>query len=126
MYFLKFDLNLQQTPKSCTVHVQVLLIILMVSVVITDTKLFEMVYRPAGVVSGSCYFLIFITAILCCFQMGYANTKQTGAGIHTRLYSRAFIIDDGRQRVVFVTADVGMVSQRLRLEVKKHATFNPT
>lgn len=51
--------------------------------------------------------------------MGYANTKQTGAGIHTRLYSRAFIIDDGRQRVVFVTADVGMVSQRLRLEVKK-------
>lgn len=58
--------------------------------------------------------------------MGYANTKQTGAGIHTRLYSRAFIIDDGRQRVVFVTADVGMVSQRLRLEVKKKATFNPT
>ncbi|XP_003961257.1 neutral ceramidase [Takifugu rubripes] len=49
--------------------------------------------------------------------MGYANTKQTGAGIHTRLYSRAFIIDDGRKRVVFVTADVGMVSQRLRLEV---------
>lgn len=50
--------------------------------------------------------------------MGYANTKQTGAGIHTRLYSRAFIIDDGKKRVVFVTADVGMVSQRLRLEVK--------
>lgn len=70
--------------------------------------------------------LIFKTAILCCFQMGYANTKQTGAGIHTRLYSRAFIIDDGRRRVVFVTADVGMVSQRLRLEVKKHSTFNAT
>lgn len=67
-----------------------------------------------------------MTAILFCFQMGYANTKQTGAGIHTRLYSRAFIIDDGRQRVVFVTADVGMVSQRLRLEVKKHATFKST
>lgn len=50
--------------------------------------------------------------------MGYANTKQTGAGIHTRLYSRAFIVDDGRQRVLFVTADVGMVSQRLRLEVR--------
>lgn len=55
--------------------------------------------------------------------MGYANTKQTGAGIHTRLYSRAFIIDDGRQRVMFVTADVGMVSQRLRLEVKKKLHF---
>ncbi|XP_056153365.1 neutral ceramidase [Lampris incognitus] len=51
--------------------------------------------------------------------MGYANLEQTAAGIHTRLYSRAFIIDDGRKRVVFVTADIGMVSQRLRLEVLK-------
>ncbi|KAK5850381.1 hypothetical protein PBY51_001265 [Eleginops maclovinus] len=49
--------------------------------------------------------------------MGYANPQQTAAGIHTRLYSRAFIIDDGRRRVVFVTVDVGMISQRLRLEV---------
>ncbi|XP_075996229.1 neutral ceramidase [Genypterus blacodes] len=49
--------------------------------------------------------------------MGYANPQQTAAGIHTRLYSRAFIIDDGRRRVVFVTADIGMMSQRLRLEV---------
>lgn len=53
--------------------------------------------------------------------MGYANPQQTAAGIHTRLYSRAFIIDDGRQRVVFVTVDIGMVSQRLRLEVNAHA-----
>ncbi|CAJ1081332.1 neutral ceramidase [Xyrichtys novacula] len=49
--------------------------------------------------------------------MGYANSQQNAAGIHTRLFSRAFIIDDGRRRVVFVTADVGMISQRLRLEV---------
>ncbi|XP_029384198.1 neutral ceramidase [Echeneis naucrates] len=49
--------------------------------------------------------------------MGYANPQQTAAGIHTRLYSRAFIIDDGKRRVVFVTVDVGMISQRLRLEV---------
>ncbi|CAK6983558.1 neutral ceramidase, partial [Scomber scombrus] len=49
--------------------------------------------------------------------MGYANPSQTAAGIHTRLFSRAFIVDDGRQRVVFITADVGMISQRLRLEV---------
>ncbi|KAF7641205.1 hypothetical protein LDENG_00289030, partial [Lucifuga dentata] len=48
--------------------------------------------------------------------MGYANPQQTAAGIHTRLYSRAFIIDDGRRRVVFVTVDVGMISQRVRLE----------
>ncbi|XP_070847179.1 neutral ceramidase [Chaetodon trifascialis] len=49
--------------------------------------------------------------------MGYANPEQTAAGIHTRLYSRAFIMDDGKKRVAFVTADIGMVSQRLRLEV---------
>ncbi|XP_056627837.1 neutral ceramidase [Triplophysa dalaica] len=49
--------------------------------------------------------------------MGYANTDQTARGLHTRLFSRAFIVDDGSKRVLFVTADVGMVSQRLRLEV---------
>lgn len=49
--------------------------------------------------------------------MGYANTEQTARGIHTRLFSRAFIVDDGNKRVLFVTADIGMVSQRLRLEV---------
>ncbi|XP_076856751.1 neutral ceramidase-like isoform X2 [Brachyhypopomus gauderio] len=51
--------------------------------------------------------------------MGYANPKQTAAGIHTRLFSRAFIVDDGSQRVVFVSAEIGMMSQRLRLEVLK-------
>ncbi|KAL4640092.1 neutral ceramidase [Arapaima gigas] len=51
--------------------------------------------------------------------MGYANPDQTAGGIHTRLYSRAFIVDDGSKRVVFVSADIGMVSQRLRLEVMK-------
>ncbi|KAM3591500.1 uncharacterized protein V6R79_002795 [Siganus canaliculatus] len=50
-------------------------------------------------------------------MMGYANPQQTAAGIHTRLYSRAFIIKDGEKTVVFVTVDIGMVSQRLRLEV---------
>uniref|UniRef100_A0AAY4D4W9 Neutral ceramidase n=1 Tax=Denticeps clupeoides TaxID=299321 RepID=A0AAY4D4W9_9TELE len=49
--------------------------------------------------------------------MGYANLDQTAGGIHMRLYSRAFIVDDGSKRVLFVSADIGMVSQRLRLEV---------
>ena len=50
-------------------------------------------------------------------QMGYATPDQTAGGLHFRLYSRAFIVDDGSKRVVFVTADIGMASQRLRLEV---------
>lgn len=54
------------------------------------------------------------------FQMGYANPKQVGGGLLTRLYSRAFIVAelDDSKRVVFVSADIGMVSQRLRLEVR--------
>lgn len=55
--------------------------------------------------------------------MGYANPQQTAAGIHTRLYSRAFIVDDRQRRVVFVTVDVGMISQRLRLEVETQTVY---
>lgn len=53
------------------------------------------------------------------FQMGYANPSQVGGGLLMRLYSRAFIVAelDDAKRVVFVSADIGMVSQRLRLEV---------
>ncbi|NWR89734.1 ASAH2 ceramidase, partial [Furnarius figulus] len=53
--------------------------------------------------------------------MGYANPDQVGGGLLTHLYSRAFIVadlDDSR-RVVFVSADIGMMSQRVRMEVLK-------
>lgn len=51
--------------------------------------------------------------------MGYSKTGQYARGILTRLYSRAFIMaePDGSNRLVFVSIDIGMVSQRLRLEV---------
>lgn len=51
--------------------------------------------------------------------MGYGKTGQNAQGILTRLYSRAFIMaePDGSNRVVFVSVEIGMVSQRLRLEV---------
>ena len=51
------------------------------------------------------------------FQMGYADFKQLNEGIHTRLYSRAFIIDDTERRLVFVSCDIGMMSQIIRIEV---------
>ncbi|KAL9847251.1 putative neutral ceramidase C [Geothlypis trichas] len=53
--------------------------------------------------------------------MGYANPDQVGGGLLSRLYSRAFIVAEpqGSRRVVFVSADIGMVSQRVRLEVLK-------
>ncbi|XP_056386007.1 neutral ceramidase-like isoform X2 [Hyla sarda] len=51
--------------------------------------------------------------------MGYASSDQLAGGLHTRQYSRAFIVaqPDNSKRVVFVSADIGMVSQRVRLEV---------
>uniref|UniRef100_A0A8C3WCB3 Neutral ceramidase n=1 Tax=Catagonus wagneri TaxID=51154 RepID=A0A8C3WCB3_9CETA len=51
--------------------------------------------------------------------MGYSKAGQNAQGILTRLYSRAFIMaePDGSSRVVFVSIEIGMVSQRLRLEV---------
>uniref|UniRef100_A0A8D2B388 Neutral ceramidase n=1 Tax=Sciurus vulgaris TaxID=55149 RepID=A0A8D2B388_SCIVU len=51
--------------------------------------------------------------------MGYGKSGQNARGILTRLYSRAFIMAEptGSNRVVFVSVDIGMVSQRLRLEV---------
>jgi len=53
-----------------------------------------------------------------CF-MGYANPSQTAAGIHFRLRARAFVIgdDDGKNRVAYVSADIGMGSQALTREV---------
>ncbi|KAJ7407775.1 hypothetical protein WISP_124804 [Willisornis vidua] len=52
-------------------------------------------------------------------QMGYANPDQVGGGLLTHLYSRAFIVADpaDSRRVVFVSADIGMMSQRVRMEV---------
>lgn len=45
--------------------------------------------------------------------MGYANPAQKSAGIHTRQWSRAFIVAEPNQnnRVVFVSVDAGSVFQ---------------
>ena len=50
--------------------------------------------------------------------MGYANPAQLSAGIHTRQYSRAFIIDDGAKRVVFVSVDCALMDQVIKTEVR--------
>lgn len=50
--------------------------------------------------------------------MGYAKEGQNTKGIHMRLFSRAFIFDDGWKRSVFVSVDCGMIDQLLKIEVK--------
>lgn len=49
--------------------------------------------------------------------MGYAKMDQKGNGIHLRTFSRAFIIDDGEERYVFVSVDSAMVGHDIRQEV---------
>lgn len=49
-------------------------------------------------------------------MMGYADTGQVASGLHMRQRARAFVIADraSGQRVVHVTADVGMIFQSVR------------
>jgi neutral ceramidase len=53
--------------------------------------------------------------------MGYAKLGQKGTGIHLRQFSRAFIIDDGKQRLAFVSVDCAMIGNGLRKEVSEVA-----
>nr|XP_023018453.1 neutral ceramidase [Leptinotarsa decemlineata] len=49
--------------------------------------------------------------------MGYAKAGQRGCGIHLRQYSRAYIFDDGKKRVAFVTVDACMMNHGIRKAV---------
>lgn len=51
------------------------------------------------------------------FQMGYANIKQRGQGLHLRQFARAFIIDDGNKRIAFVSVDGAMISHAVKRDV---------
>ena len=64
-------------------------------------------------------------------QMGYANPSQLAAGIHMRLFARAFIVADPaspERRICFVSMDAGMPSQaqKIALVKKLRAKFGPT
>ncbi|EEB18244.1 Neutral ceramidase precursor, putative [Pediculus humanus corporis] len=51
--------------------------------------------------------------------MGYGKFEQKGSGIHTRQYSKAYVVDDGDNRLVFVNVDVGMMADGVRIQVIK-------
>lgn len=50
-------------------------------------------------------------------MMGYARIDQQTGGIHTRLWARAFVIDDQTRRVALVNVDLGMVMQAVKSKV---------
>lgn len=49
-------------------------------------------------------------------MMGYSSTDQKTGGIHTRQWSRAFIIEDAAtgKRLVYVNTDLGMIFQAVQ------------
>lgn len=49
--------------------------------------------------------------------MGYASMDQKGKGLHLRTFSRAFIVDDGQKRFVFVSVDSAMISHGVKQAV---------
>lgn len=61
--------------------------------------------------------------------MGMSNLSQRGLGIHSRLFSRAFVFEDldNGKHAVLVTADLGMcfqaVQQAVIKRLKKHPPF---
>jgi neutral ceramidase len=58
-------------------------------------------------------------------MQGFAVSSQTSAGIHTRLRSRAFVIGDGDKRIVFVSADLGMLFQMVKVKVCEKIAHDP-
>merc|ERR1711872_484725 len=61
-------------------------------------------------------------------MMGYAKQGQNTQGIHTRLFSRAFIIEDVESgtRIVFVSVDEAMMGQLVKMGViEKLSTVLP-
>lgn len=57
-------------------------------------------------------------------QMGYANLEQIVAGIHQRIWSRAFILANtlNGPRIALVTLDILGASQIVKLEVWSFTT----
>ncbi|MBK6958439.1 MAG: neutral/alkaline ceramidase [Nitrosomonas sp.] len=56
-------------------------------------------------------------------MMGYANSDQVSSGLHMRLYARAFVFanpNNDRQRVVFVSAELGQLFSSIKQGVIKN------
>lgn len=49
--------------------------------------------------------------------MGYASLDQKGIGMHLRQFARAYLIDDAKHRIAFVSVDSCMISDSVKREV---------
>ncbi len=57
--------------------------------------------------------------------MGFADDTQKDSGISMRLRSRAFVVGDGINRVVFVSADTWAMSQMAKLRIGEKLAADP-
>lgn len=58
-------------------------------------------------------------------MMGFAEVAQTTQGIYMRLWSRAFIFGDESSRVVYVSADLCMIYQAVKMAVIEKVGKDP-
>jgi neutral ceramidase len=58
-------------------------------------------------------------------MMGYAQLTQRTQGIHTRLYSRAYIFGDQKKRVVYVVTDLQACMHSVKAGKPKKMKLNP-
>lgn len=56
--------------------------------------------------------------------MGYGKYDQTGSGLHLRQWARSFVISDKKNSMVFVSVDVGMIGDGLRIKVSSGGAFS--
>lgn len=58
-------------------------------------------------------------------MMGFADDTQNDAGISMRLRSRAFVVGDGTNRIVFVSADTWAMSQMAKMRIGEKLAADP-
>ncbi|KAF7247476.1 Neutral ceramidase [Varanus komodoensis] len=124
---LRFTAPQMSRPKSTVPWLPIVIVVILTLVIAGTVTLLVLHYLPSEANSGDGY-MIGVGRADCTGPvaevpfMGYASPDQNGAGIHSRLYCRAFITAEPNnvtKRVVFVTCELGMISQRIRIEVLK-------
>lgn len=109
-------------------HLKLLLAVLAIGVALVEGQ-FQVGVGRADVTGPSaevhfvslltCFLLTVCSSKLQILQMGYAQTSQRGAGIHTRQFSRVFIVQDAQaRRIVYASVDVQAISDSMRRDVK--------
>ena len=57
-------------------------------------------------------------------QMGHRSSDSQVGGLHTRLFSRAFVIDNGAKLIAFVSVECAGIDRFVKAKVKRVKGFH--